>query len=126
MQDEHFTIGTYDNDVIANGVAAALMLEYGQSLFVNTVSTESSQFVVYVEPRDGCRITDDLEQTLDAFASGAAAVARVATSGRTPQPRTSGCEFCRPPTGVEFMNRPQDEAWTCRYCGAANSGKETS
>ncbi len=126
MPDEHFTIGTYDNDVIANGVAAALVLEYGESLFVNTVPTETSRFVVYVEPRDGRLITDELEQTLSAFAKGAAAVARFSTSDRTPHPRTSGCEFCRPPTGVEFMNRPQDEAWTCRYCGAAYSGKETS
>ncbi len=126
MPDEHFTIGTYDNDVIANGVAAALVLEYGQSLFVNTVPTESSQFVVYVEPRDGRRITNARMHTLFAFAKGAAAVARIATSDRTPHPRTSGCEFCRPPTGVEFMIRPQGEAWTCRYCGAAYSGKETS
>ena len=126
MQDEHITIGTYDNDVIANGVAAALVLEYGESLAVTTVPTESSRYVVYVERRDGRRITNAWVQTLLAFASGAAAVARIVASDRVPQPRTSGCEFCRPSTGDPFTNRPQGEAWTCPYCNTVYTGKETA
>ena len=128
MPDQRITIGIYDNDVIANGVAAAFVLEYGQSLAVTTVPTEGlrPRYIVAVERRDGRPITNDWVQTVRAFASGAAAVARVATSDRTPQPRTSGCEFCRPPTGIQFINRPRGEAYTCPYCGAAYSRKETS
>ncbi len=122
------TIRTCDSDIVANGIAAALTREYGNTLTITTALTEGrrQRYNVCVERRDGRRLTNDWVQALVAFASGAAAVAGIMVGDSRPATRASGCEFCCPLEGDPFTNRPRDEAWTCPYCNTVYSGKETS
>ena len=128
MPAQPITIRTFDSDVIANGVVAALTREHGSTLIITTSLTEGRRprYNVCVERRDGRRITNARAQTLRAFACGAAAVARIMVDkGSRPATRASGCEFCRPAAGDPFANRPRGEAWTCPYCRTPFTGNET-